>query len=182
MPTLYLVRHGRAAAGWDSDVDPGLDDLGREQAQRAAATLAPLGPLDLLASPMARARETAAPLALSWRREPRVESRVSEIPSPIADLGARGRWLRDIVARNWAELDAPLQRWRADLLAALATLTSDTVVVTHYIAINVAVGAATSDDRVVNFRPDHCSITMLQNTGGQLTLVQHGAEGATRVL
>jgi len=44
------------------------------------------------------------------------------------------------------------------------------------------VGAATSDDRVVNFRPDHCSITMLQNTGGQLTLVQHGAEGATRVL
>ena len=182
MPTLYLVRHGRAAAGWDSDLDPGLDDLGREQAQRAAATLAPLGPLDLLASPMARARETAAPLALSWRREPRVDARVSEIPSPIADLGARGRWLRDIVARNWAELDAPLQRWRADVLAALATLTSDTVVVTHYIVINVAVGAATANDRVVSFRPDNCSVTTLHHDGGRLELIELGSEGETRVL
>jgi hypothetical protein len=29
---LHLVRHGRAAAGWDTDPDPGLDDIGRRQA------------------------------------------------------------------------------------------------------------------------------------------------------
>jgi broad specificity phosphatase PhoE len=43
MPTLYLVRHGRAAARYDEDHDPGLDDIGRRQAQAAADRLAPLG-------------------------------------------------------------------------------------------------------------------------------------------
>ena len=28
MTRVYLVRHGRAAAGWDTDPDPGLDALG----------------------------------------------------------------------------------------------------------------------------------------------------------
>ena len=32
MARLYLIRHGRAAAGWDTAMDPPLDDLGREQA------------------------------------------------------------------------------------------------------------------------------------------------------
>ena len=182
MSKIYLVRHGRAAAGWDTDPDPGLDDLGREQARRVADALAPLGPLELVASPMARARETAAPLAQAWRRVPRIDERVSEIPSPIADLDARGRWLREIAIRRWAELDTPLQTWRADVLAALATLAVDTVVVTHYIAINVAVGAATADDRVVSFRPDNCSVTVLRHDGGRLELVQLGDEGTTRVL
>ena len=29
MTRVYMVRHGRAAAGWNVDPDPGLDDLGR---------------------------------------------------------------------------------------------------------------------------------------------------------
>ena len=36
MPRLTLVRHGRAAAGWGDDLDPGLDDLGRAQAESVA--------------------------------------------------------------------------------------------------------------------------------------------------
>ncbi|NBO80597.1 MAG: histidine phosphatase family protein [Actinobacteria bacterium] len=36
---IYLVRHGRAAAGWDTAADPPLDDLGREQAAATAAKL-----------------------------------------------------------------------------------------------------------------------------------------------
>jgi broad specificity phosphatase PhoE len=182
MPTIYLVRHGRAAAGWDADPDPGLDDVGRKQAQRAADTLAPLGPLDLAISPMARTRETAAPLARAWRLEPRLEPRVSEIPSPTEDLAARGVWLRGIARQRWAELDEGLRRWRDDVLAALTELERDTVVITHYIAINVATGTAAADDRVVNFRPDHCSVTILRRNGASLELVQRGAEGQTRVL
>ena len=36
MPLIYMIRHGRAAAGWDADMDPGLDDLGRSQSEAVA--------------------------------------------------------------------------------------------------------------------------------------------------
>ena len=32
MPLIYFVRHGKAAAGFSEDADPGLNDLGRAQA------------------------------------------------------------------------------------------------------------------------------------------------------
>ena len=37
------------------------------------------------------------------------------------------------------------------------------------------------DERVVNFHPDHCSVTVLRSSGGRLELVRRGAEAATRV-
>ena len=36
MTRVYMVRHGRAAAGWNVDPDPGLDDLGRSQSLAVA--------------------------------------------------------------------------------------------------------------------------------------------------
>ena len=45
---LYLVRHGHAAAGWGDHPDPGLDALGRAEAEAMAERLAPLGPLPLV--------------------------------------------------------------------------------------------------------------------------------------
>ena len=54
MTRLYLVRHGRAAAGWDTDPDPGLDPLGVHQAERMADELGPRGPLALISSPLLR--------------------------------------------------------------------------------------------------------------------------------
>jgi len=38
------------------------------------------------------------------------------------------------------------------------------------------------DDRVIGFRPDHCSISSLMLSGGDLTLVERGPEAATGVL
>jgi broad specificity phosphatase PhoE len=182
MPMLYLIRHGRAAAGWDSDPDPGLDTLGHGQARDAAERLDTHGPLDLIVSPMRRTQETAAPLAARWGLEPRIEPRVSEIPSPLTDLRARGEWLRGVVAREWTQLDAPLLAWRQALLQALGELQRDTAVVTHFIAINAAAGAACGDDRVVHFRPDYCSVTILRSRQGTLELIELGAQGQTRVL
>lgn len=182
MPTLYLVRHGRAAAGWDSDPDPGLDETGHAQAQRLARTLGVLGPLELAVSPMRRTRETAAPLAERWAMEPRVEPRISEVVAPTADLRARAAWLRGIAGQGWSEQPAVLQRWRAELLNALLEAREDTVFVTHFIAINAAVGEADDEDRVVHFRPDHCSVTVLESDGSTLTVAQRGAEAETQVL
>lgn len=182
MARLYLVRHGRAAAAWDQGSDPGLDDQGREQARAVARELVSLGPLDVRVSPMTRTRETAAPLVGEWRVDPHIERRVSEIPSPTDDLAARGAWLKEVSSRRWPELDAGLQAWREDLVAALLGASNDTVYFTHFIAINAAAGEATGDSRVVHFRPDYCSVTVLQNDGGRLSLVRFGAESDTRVL
>ena len=36
---IALVRHGRASAGWDTALDPEIDELGRSQANDAAVKL-----------------------------------------------------------------------------------------------------------------------------------------------
>ena len=41
-----------------------------------------------------------------------------------------------------------------------------------------AVGAATDDDRVMCFRPAHCSQTVVEIADGQIELVELGAEGS----
>ncbi|MBV9044707.1 MAG: histidine phosphatase family protein, partial [Alphaproteobacteria bacterium] len=66
MARIYMVRHGKAAAGFGEDMDPGLDATGKAQAEAVAQKLAPLGPLAILSSPLKRAQETAAPLAALW--------------------------------------------------------------------------------------------------------------------
>ena len=68
-----------------------------------------------------------------------------------------------------------------EVIAALASRTEDTVVFSHYIAINVAAGAALGDDRVVVFRPDNCSVTIMDTENGKLRLVERGHEAETKV-
>src|SRR5438876_10730367 len=97
MSRIYLVRHGRAAADWGSHVDPGLDDVGRTQAEAMASELAPKGPLPLVASPLRRTRETAAVLERRWELGARIQPPSGEIPSPVEDLAARADWLRRFI-------------------------------------------------------------------------------------
>ena len=183
MTRLYLVRHGRAAARYDEEHDPGLDDVGRKQAQGVAEELASFGPLALVTSPLRRTRETASAFEERSGVSATVEPAIGEIKSLTDDLDERGAWLTSILEGEctWAELDAERRRWRDGVVSFLADLDQDTVVVSHYIAINAAVGAATGDDRVANFRPDNCSCTTLDVDGGSLRLVQLGRQAATAV-
>jgi broad specificity phosphatase PhoE len=179
---LYLVRHGKAAASFAEARDPGLDDTGLAQAEALAERLAPLGPLPILTSPRRRARETAAPLERRWRFTARIEPAVGEIPSPLDDPAHRGIWLRGVMASGWSAQPDELREWRQRVADSLLALARPTVVVTHFVAINAAVGIAEGDDRVVGFSPDNCSITVLDVEDGALRLVRRGAEAATRVL
>ncbi len=181
MPRIYLVRHGKAAAGWDGHPDPGLDPLGETQSRLAADLLAPIGPLAILSSPLARARETAAFLAELWDREPVIETRMAEIPSPSDDLAARTAWLRGAMAGTWSDLAPNYQRWRDEVIDCLTSLTEDSVIFSHFIAINAAVGQAQGDDRLVCFRPDNASITRLVTEAGKLNIEELGAEAETEV-
>ena len=176
MNRLILVRHGAAAAGWTDDLDPGLSPLGHGQARHAAESVAPLGPLTVVTSPLRRCRETAVPFAEQWGVVPTVERRVGEVESPGLDLSARGAWLAEIMRGTWSDTPVALQKWRTDVIDALLEIETDAVVVTHFVAINVAIGAATIDDRVVIRKLDNCSATVLESDGKSLALVALPAE------
>ena len=53
----------------------------------------------------------------------------------------------------------------------------------HYVAINAVVSPADrATTRVLAFRPDHASITVLETDGGELPLIEKGREAVTGVL
>jgi broad specificity phosphatase PhoE len=174
---LVLVRHGRAAGGWDDDVDPGLDDLGRAQAEAMADLIAPRGPLPILVSPLRRCRETAAPLELRWTTVAAVDPAVGEIPSPPAvPMHDRTSWLRAAMAGTWDDIGAEYAHWRDSVVARLLAIDVDTVVISHFVAINAAIGAATGSDQIVIAALDNCSQTVMDVVDGRLVLVEQGFE------
>jgi broad specificity phosphatase PhoE len=173
MTRLLLVRHARPAAGFDAARDPGLDAVGREQAQGLVARVGSER-LCLLTSPLRRARETAAPLARHWQCPVAVATAFGEIPTPDGSPAHRAAWLRGLLDRRWPEVDphrsAPLLAWRSVLLEALAAIPTDSVVVSHFVAINTVVGCATGDDRLVSCSPGHASVTEVEVSADRVTL------------
>jgi broad specificity phosphatase PhoE len=182
MTRIYMVRHGKAVASFGESADPGLHALGREQAEGAARTLAKLAPVKLITSPLKRARETSLPLAALWKRDAIVENAVAEIPSPHGlGLAQRAEWLREFMQGSWRGAPPDLATWREACVAALVGQKEDVVVFSHFIAINVAAGAAEHDERVILFPPDNCSITIFETDGTRLHLRERGAEADTKV-
>ncbi len=181
LATIHLVRHGKATAGFGGHLNPGLDELGRGQAIATAAALAPLGPLPIFSSPLARAQETAAPLVERWGVTPVIEPRVAEIPSPTEDLSKRAHWLRGVMTNCWSNLDPGLRDWRQAMIDCLSRYTEDCVVFSHFIAINVLVGAATGTDELITFQPDNGSVTRILVENGQLHVIELGREAGTQV-
>ena len=60
-------------------------------------------------------------------------------------------------------------------------LTEPTVVVSHFVAINAVIGAATADDRVVIRSLDNTSVTVVDVDGGAVRLVEGGHEADTLI-
>ena len=116
-----------------------------------------------------------------WKCEARVEAAVAEIPSPSQDLAERAAWIRRVLRGRWSELPDSYQDWKDQLVAFLSSLETPSLITTHFVAINAAVGAARNDDRLVCFEPDHCSCTVLEQRGGSLRVVSLGRERRTRV-
>jgi broad specificity phosphatase PhoE len=182
MVRIHLVRHGRAAAGWDRDRDPPLDAIGEAQAQGVADRLGPLGPLRIVTSPLRRCQETAAPLAARWDVEPTVETAVAEIPSPAGvAMEDRLAWLRQTMAGTWDALDDRYTAFRDGVLQYVASCEHDTVIFSHFVAINAVLGACLGDDRLVLRRLDNTSVTVVETDAGDLRLVEAGHEADTLI-
>ena len=182
MARVYMVRHGRAAAGWDTDPDPGLDDLGRHQAELMADTLAPIGPMRLISSPFRRCRETAAILGSRWEVSAGIEPLVAEIPSPEGvPMGQRIEWLRGSMSGSWTALGLRYTEFRDGVSRYVSSLTEDTVITSHFVAINAAIGAATGSDAVVIRSLGNCSVTVFDVVDGVVTLIEGGHEADTLI-
>lgn len=187
MTRVHMVRHGRAAAGWNVDPDPALDELGRSQALTVASRLSPLGPLAVMSSPLLRCQQTAFPLATVWGREVSVEPAVGEIPSPAGyALEDRVEWLREAMSGTWARVGetsgSHYVAYRDAVADRVRSITDDTVIFSHFVAINAVIGAATADDRVVIARLDNCSVTTFDvHPDGRIELIELGGEADTLI-
>jgi len=182
MARLYLIRHGEPAGSWSDTPDPGLSPLGHEQAKAVAERLQTFGTLDIVTSPLRRARETAAPFAAMRGVTATIAPAVSEIPTPSGvALELRGEWLRSLMTGTWSQAGQALRDWRGQVIAYLMTLPRNTAIFSHYVAINAAAAAARRDDRVTIFAPTHASVTILGTTPLGFEEIEFGRAGETTV-
>lgn len=178
---IYLVRHGEAAASWGESPDPGLSDLGHEQAKVTASKLAlelSASTVSLVSSPLQRAQETAAPLAALLEQDVTIDARFREVPSPVP-LAERQDWLRSFMREQWHEQDASLHAWRDNIVNAVDEQRGSIVVFTHFLVINALVGWYQKRKETLVFWPDNASVTVLQSDTNDVNVKALGDQMST---
>ncbi|WP_372595438.1 histidine phosphatase family protein [Actinotalea sp.] len=149
-PRLLLVRHGETSSnvgGLLDTAEPGADltALGRSQAESLVDRLAGTAIDTLLVSPLARTRQTAAPLARARGLGTTVDARLREISAGElemrGDAEAMREYLSTLLAWVRGDLDAQLPggetgraafaRFDAAVTAAVAAGARDVTVVSH---------------------------------------------------
>lgn len=183
---IALVRHGRASAGWDTALDPALDDVGRQQARDVAGNLEQIfvgKQVEIITSPLLRCQQTAAAFTKLHNVPVRVCADVAEIPSPVGvEMSGRIDWLRVAMQGSWADLGGEYVAFRDGVVKFVQSLETSTVIFSHFIAINSVIGALTNDDRLVIRSLDNCSITLLdRDAAGNLRIAQTGHEADTLI-
>lgn len=179
---ICLVRHGEAAATWGQvPGDPGLSDLGQQQAESVAQQLMGGGFRYIFASPMKRCQETSAPFARLSGLAVTTSRAVSEVPTPDG-LDDRVAWLQGFMAGTWETAPGIVLDWRDALIQQIETLPDNTVVFSHFVAINAVASHFEKSDQVMVFRPGHCSVTRLERSGSGMVIAERGSESATKVL
>ena len=101
-------------------------------------------------------------------------------------MGERVPWLRAAMAGRWSDLGGAWIDYRHDGRRphhdAGSPPTGDSVVVSHFVAINAVIGACVGDDRLVLRSLDNTSVTVVEaDAAGRLVLVEAGAEADTLI-
>jgi len=180
MVDIFLVRHGEAAARWGEDPDPGLSPLGRGQALRVRDELEACAGLNIVSSPLLRARETAQPLAAALRTKVALDPDYREIPSP-AGIDDRRTWLSGLMRQDWADQSPELLEWRTRAWDKLFELDRHTAIFTHFMVINSICGKLTESAQTVCCVPDNGAILRLRLEGEALKLISMGRQMQTTV-
>ncbi len=178
---LYLVRHGEAAARWSQSRDPGLSERGRQQAYSICGRFRGHAPMSVVASPLLRAQETAAPLAAMWGVDVQRDDAYRELPS-LVSFEERAAWLKRVMRGTWDEVDEALVNWRDDAWRAFTSIDTDAVVFSHFMVINAILSRLNGDDRLVSFEPDYISVTAFASSDDGVELIELGKALETVVL
>lgn len=172
---MILIRHGQTlfnlhfgATRRDPGIeDPGLTDLGREQAAAAARALAEEDVAELMVSPYRRTIETAAVITAELDLAVRIEPLVRERMGFACDIGtARSELARlwpdhrfdHLEERWWHQEDEPEESLQARceafrLLMAARHDWNRVAVVTHWGVIRALTGRTVPNGAVVRFDP-----------------------------
>ncbi len=180
---LLLIRHAepiRIAAGEvDGPADPALTDRGSDQARRLAAWLRAESIDEIVASPLRRARETAAPLAEALGLDVVVDEGVSEYDAdsaeyiPIEELRELKdhRWQATIEGR-WEDAGgvdpAVFQKVVVPAMDAIVDRSAGrtVAVVCHGGVINVYLAHVLGIDRRLWFHPEYTSVSRVRAARG----------------
>jgi broad specificity phosphatase PhoE len=174
---LVLVRHAlpvRIDATPDGrPADPGLADLGREQAQRVLHALEHDEVAAVYTSPAARARETAQPLAEALGLEAVVEPGIAEFDAdetsyvPVEELRAADdpRW-HALVRGDLSQTTVDPVAFRNRVVAAVEGVVGRhpgerVVLFTHSGTLNAYAGHVLGQPRAIWFAPAYASVSRI---------------------
>ena len=174
---LLLIRHALPirVEGASGPADPPLSDAGHRQSAALVRWLAP-EPLDaLVVSPMARARETAAPLAAARGLEPVVHEGVAEFDKdadsyvPMEELKAAGdpRWQEIVDGGYFGEGALTPEEFQATVVGAVEEVIAGNAgataaVVCHGGVINAYLAHVLGIPDLLFFEPGYTSITRVR--------------------
>ena len=98
-------------------------------------------------------------------------------------MADRVTWLRTAMAGTWADLGSRYTQYRDGVVEAVLGSTGDTVVFSHFVAINAVIGHCLGDDRLVIDRLDNTSVTTVEIEPVTRTarLVARGREADTLI-
>ncbi|WP_219416346.1 histidine phosphatase family protein [Pseudonocardia nigra] len=178
---LILVRHALPERIHPADAaevdrpggraDPALTELGERQAQRLVTALAEEEVASLYASPLARARGTAAPLAAALGREPEIVPDLREYDAdsahyvPVHEMARLdpAAWERMLAGLLPAHVDVPAFTARVDAaiegIVAAHPGRATAVVVAHAGVINIWLAHLLGIARPLAFPLDYTGIT-----------------------
>ena len=194
---LVLVRHALPvridATDHGGPADPGLSDVGRQQAMRLVEALALDEVTHLYSSPAARALETAEPLVTKLGLPLTIDEGLSEFDRehgsyvPVEELRAENdpRW-HALVKGELDGIDA--HGFRDGVVAAVEEIAGRhpggrAVLFTHSGVINAYAGAVAGQERVLWIAPAYASLTRIgASRDGRRGLVSLNETGHVRDL
>ena len=90
-------------------------------------------------------------------------------------------WLREAMRGRGPPLGPRYTEYRDAIAGYVASLGADTVITSHFIAINAVIGACLGDDRLVIRSLDNTSVTIVETSPAGMVLVAGGHEADTLI-